>query len=211
MSACGSRASARLSPLVLSSLVWLVAAPARAQDAGQCPVGGFDICFPNVSAGAPGAACEPEVPDASPAAVLERSVVSACLADVCGSKGNEPEPGFFSFCCAAGGSVQYDDFCVLVTQTACPDVATSCADRCPPLALLTGGITLAAPPEACLADYPPAIASVCQADPFCCSTSWDVLCSSAAVAAGAPVASLISVPPVSVAPSVSVPSVAVAP
>jgi hypothetical protein len=157
-----------------------VVLPLRAQDAGLCPVGGFDICFPNVSAGAPASACDPA--DAGAADV------SACLADICGGKANEPEPGFFSFCCAQGGAVQYDDFCVLVAQTACPAVATQCAGRCPPLDLLTAGITLAAPPEACLATYPAAIASVCAADPFCCSTSWDVLCSSAALDANAALA-----------------------
>jgi hypothetical protein len=184
----------------------LLAVPARAQDAGICPATGFDICFPNIATAAPSVACEPV--DAGTADV------NACLADVCSGKANEPEPGFFSFCCAQGGAVQYDDFCVLVTQTACPAVATLCAGRCPPVELLTSGITLAAPPEACLADYPAAITSVCSEDPFCCSTSWDVLCSSAAVAAGAPLAVVaapsVAAPSVAVAPNVA-PSVAVAP
>jgi hypothetical protein len=173
----GARRAVARASLILGGLVLAlaVAAPGRAQDAGLCPVGGFDICFPNVSAGAPSAACDPA--DAGAAEV------SSCLASICSGKATEPEPGFFSFCCAQGGAVQYDDFCVLVAQTSCPSVATLCAGRCPPLELLTGTLTLAAPPAACLAEYPSFISSVCADDPFCCSTSWDVLCAGAALAA----------------------------
>lgn len=195
--ACGKQRAARAgvaASLLLGAL--LLSRSAAAQDAGVCAASGFDICFPSVTAAAPSLACA--------SADAGAAEVDACLANVCGGKANEPEPGFFSFCCAQGGAVEYDDFCVLVTQTACPDVAALCAGRCPAVELLTGGITLAAPPEACLADYPAAIISVCTADPFCCSTSWDVLCSSAAVAAGAPLAAAVA-PSLALAPSAASP------
>lgn len=140
-----------------------------------CPVGGFDVCFPNLDAGAPSAAC-----DAADAAA---PAIDACLGNICGGVANEPQPGFFSYCCAAGGSVRYDDFCAFVVQSTCPAVATECADRCPPLALLTGSVALAPPPEACLPSYPTFINEVCDADPFCCTTSWDVICAGAALEA----------------------------
>jgi hypothetical protein len=151
-----------------------VAVPAAAQQS-LCPAGGFDICFPELDAGAPNASCDPEEDDAA--------AISACLGGICSSVAVEPEPGFFSYCCAQGGSVRYDDFCVFVVQTACSAVADHCIDRCPPLELLVGSVPLAPPPAACIADYPPFISAVCNADPFCCTTSWDVICASAALAA----------------------------
>jgi hypothetical protein len=148
-----------------------LALPSRAQDA--CGAG-FDICFPNLDAGAP-SACVAAEDDTDAAAI------AACFADLCTSEVNEPEPGFFSYCCAAGGSVRYDDFCVLVVQTACPAVADACSDRCPPVELLTGTVPLAPPPAACIPSYPEFIADVCAADPFCCTTSWDELCAASAL------------------------------
>jgi hypothetical protein len=152
-----------------------VALPGGAQET-LCPAGGFDICFPEFDAGAPNAACDPGEEGAA--------AITACLGSVCRSAAAEPEPGFFSYCCARGGSVRYDDFCVFVVQSACSAVAAHCIDRCPPVdLLLSGTVPLAPPPEACLDDYPPFIESVCGADPFCCTTSWDVICASAALEA----------------------------
>ena len=190
--------------LVLMSGLALIAAltstpDSRAQDAGTlCPADGFDICFPNLSAGAPAAACSATEEDAAD--------ITACFTNVCSPTAVEPEPGFFSYCCAAGGSIKYDDFCVLVVQSACPAVATHCADRCPPLALLTSTVPLAPPPPACLPSYPAAIAAVCQSDPFCCTTSWDEICASAAVAAG--IVPAAPVTPDALAPAVSASTVA---
>jgi hypothetical protein len=147
---------------------------ARAQEAGAlCPAAGFDVCFPELDAGAPNAAC-----DASAGGAAD---VTACLSNVCSGEAAEPEPGFFSYCCAQGGSVRYDDFCVFVVQTACPAVAEHCADRCPPLDLLTGTVPLAPPPAACISTYPAFIGAVCTSDPFCCSTSWDEICAASAL------------------------------
>jgi hypothetical protein len=147
----------------------VVAVPVRAQDAGTlCPASGFDLCFPNLDAGAPNAACDATAEGAA--------VVGECLSEVCSAETAEPVPGFFNYCCAQGGSVRYDDFCVFVVQSACLPVADHCADRCPPLELLTGTVPLAPPPEACLASYPSFIRSVCSSDPFCCNTSWDEIC-----------------------------------
>lgn len=152
------------------------AGPSFAQDGGApCPADGFDVCFPNLEAGVPGAACGAAEPDAG--------AVTACVAGLCGSAAAEPEPGFFGYCCADGGSARYDEFCVLVVQTACPAVAEQCIDRCPPLELLTGTVSLAPPPSACVGGYPSFIASVCEADPFCCTTSWDAICAAAAIEA----------------------------
>ena len=190
--------------LVLMSGLALIAAltstpDSRAQDAGTlCPADGFDICFPNLSAGAPAAACSATEEDAAD--------ITACFTNVCSPPAVEPAPGFFSYCCAAGGSIKYDDFCVFVVQTACPAVATHCADRCPPLALLTSTVPLAPPPPACLPSYPAAIAAVCQSDPFCCTTSWDEICASAAVAAG--IVPAAPVTPDALAPAVSASTVA---
>lgn len=141
-----------------------------------CPAAGFDVCFPNLQAGAPSAACSATDPGAP--------VVTECLSRVCRSAATEPEPGFFSYCCAAGGSVEYDDFCVFALQSECPAVATHCEDRCPPLPLLIGTVTLAPPPPACIPTYPAFVAAVCAQDEFCCSTSWDGICAQAALAAG---------------------------
>jgi hypothetical protein len=152
-----------------------VALPSRAQDATAACGGAFDVCFPNLDAGAPSAACGVEAADAA--------AVTACLEGICGSEATEPEPGFFGYCCAQGGSVRYDDFCVLVVQTACPTVAAQCADRCPPVELLTGTVPLAPPPSACIPSYPAFIAEVCTTDPFCCTTSWDEICAAGALAA----------------------------
>jgi len=149
-----------------------LAVPSHAQDASSCSTG-FDICFPNLDAGAP-STCSAEDDDA------DGPAIAACFADLCSSEVNEPEPGFFSYCCAAGGSVRYDDFCVLVVQTACPAVAEHCADRCPPVELLTGEVPLAPPPAECIPSYPAFIAEVCATDPFCCTTSWDTLCAASA-------------------------------
>jgi hypothetical protein len=147
---------------------------ASAQESSTlCPASGFDVCFPELDAGAPNAACDASSEDAVD--------VTACLGNVCSGEASEPEPGFFSYCCAQGGSVRYDDFCVFVVQTACPAVADHCADRCPPLALLTGTVPLAPPPQACIATYPAFIDAVCKSDPFCCTTSWDEICAAAAV------------------------------
>ena len=175
---------ARRAPLGLLSLCTLglavVSPPSYAQSAGTlCPAGGFDVCFPNLKAGAPNAACTAGEPGAR--------AITACLRSVCQSAAAEPEPGFFSYCCARGGSVRYDDFCVFVVQSECPAIAEQCVDRCPPVGLLTGTITLAPPPAACLEGYPEFIAGVCEADPFCCTTSWDSVCAEAAVAASAEV------------------------
>jgi hypothetical protein len=195
--------------LVLTSGLALVAAlsstvDSRAQDGGSlCPASGFDICFPNLSAGAPAAACSATEEDAAD--------ISACFASVCSPTAVEPEPGFFSYCCAAGGSVKYDDFCVFVVQTACPTVATHCADRCPPLALLTGTVPLAPPPAACLPDYPAAISAVCQSDPFCCTTSWDEICATAALAAGVVPADPVTPAALPVTPAVISPTVPASP
>ena len=150
--------------------------PSHAQSAGAlCPAGGFDVCFPNLEAGAPNAACR--------AAEEDARAITACLGRVCQSAAAEPEPGFFSYCCARGGSVRYDDFCVFVVQSECAAVADHCVDRCPPVELLTGTVTLAPPPAECIEGYPEFIAEVCEADPFCCSTSWDSVCAEGAVAA----------------------------
>jgi hypothetical protein len=143
--------------------------------AAACAAGGIDVCFPNLTSGAPNLACSPTEEGAG--------VVTECLARVCRSAAAEPEPGFFSYCCARGGSVQYDDFCAFAVQSACPAVAEHCADRCPPVQLLTGTVTLAPPLPACIATYPAFIARVCAQDEFCCSTSWDALCAQAAVSA----------------------------
>ncbi|MEO8177991.1 MAG: hypothetical protein ABI895_04070 [Deltaproteobacteria bacterium] len=154
--------------------------PSYAQSAGTlCPAGGFDVCFPNLEAGAPNAACT--------AGEAGARAITACLRSVCQSAAAEPEPGFFSYCCARGGSVRYDDFCVFVVQSECAAVAEHCVNRCPPVELLTGTVTLAPPPAACIEGYPEFIAEVCEADPFCCSTSWDSICGEAAVAASASV------------------------
>lgn len=143
--------------------------------AAACAAGGIDVCFPNLTSGAPNAACSTTEEGAG--------VVTECLARVCRSAAAEPEPGFFSYCCARGGSVQYDDFCAFVVQSECPAVAEHCADRCPPVQLLTGTVTLAPPLPACIATYPAFIARVCAQDEFCCSTSWDAICAQAAVSA----------------------------
>lgn len=153
-------------------VVGAVALPGRAQDA-SCNEG-FDICFPNLDAGAPNSC-------SAPAGDADALAIAACFADLCTAEANEPEPGFFGYCCAQGGSVRYDDFCVLVVQTSCPAVAEHCADRCPPVELLTGTVPLAPPPSSCIADYPPFIADVCGTDPFCCTTSWDEICAASAL------------------------------
>ncbi|HWO08989.1 MAG TPA: hypothetical protein VNN80_05900 [Polyangiaceae bacterium] len=163
---------ARAGGLTLACVL-AVALPGRAQVA--C-VGEFDVCFPNLDAGAPSDACGAADP-------ADAAAVGACLENICGSEANEPQAGFFGYCCAQGGSVRYDDFCVLVVQTACPAVAEQCADRCPPLELLTGTVPLAPPPSACIAGYPAFIAEVCASDPFCCTTSWDEICAAGALAA----------------------------
>lgn len=174
----------------LALLTAVIAGPSHAQDAQSCSagsdiggsdiggsdVGGFDICFPNLDAGAPSTCVAAEGDADGPA-------IAACFADLCSSQATEPQPGFFGYCCAGGGSVRYDDFCVLVVQTACPAVAEHCADRCPPVELLTGTVPLAPPPAACVPSYPPFIAEVCATDPFCCNTSWDELCAASAVEA----------------------------
>lgn len=153
------------------------APPSQAQSAvTTCPAAGFDVCFPNLQSGAPSVACSATEPGAA--------AVSECLSRVCSSAATEPEAGFFSYCCAAGGSVEYDDFCVFALQTACPAVAAQCEDRCPPLPLLIGTVTLAPPPAACIPTYPAFVARVCALDEFCCSTSWDAICAQAALAAG---------------------------
>jgi hypothetical protein len=141
-----------------------------------CPAGGFDICFPNLGAGAPNAACNATEEDAAD--------ITACLRRVCRNAATEPEPGFFGYCCAQGGSVRYDDFCVLAVQSECTAVADHCVDRCPPVRLLTGTVTLGPPPAACFDAYPAFIANVCDNDPFCCSTSWDSICAEEALSAG---------------------------
>jgi hypothetical protein len=154
------------------ALAW----PSLAQEVGAaaaCPARGFDVCFPDLDAGAPSAACDGSADDAAD--------ITACLSRVCGGEATEPEPGFFSYCCAQGGSVRYDDFCVFVVQTACTDVADHCVDRCPPLELLTGTVPLAPPPAACIPTYPSFIAEVCSSDPFCCTTSWDEICAASAL------------------------------
>jgi hypothetical protein len=164
--------------LGLGTAATVLSPPSYAQSAGTlCPAGGFDVCFPNLEAGAPSAACT--------AAEEDARAITACLRSVCQSAAAEPEPGFFSYCCARGGSVRYDDFCVFVVQSECPAVAEHCVDRCPPVELLTGAVTLAPPPAACIEGYPESIAGVCKTDPFCCSTSWDSICSEEAFAAGA--------------------------
>lgn len=153
-----------------------LATPSHAQAlATLCPRGGFDICFPNLEAGAPAAACSASEADAGD--------ISGCLGQVCSGVAAEPEPGFFSYCCAQGGSVKYDDFCVFVVESACGAVADHCVDRCPPLALLLGAATLAPPPAVCIGSYPSFIAEVCSADKFCCTTSWDSLCAGEALEA----------------------------
>jgi hypothetical protein len=158
--------------LLVAGLVTVL--PTHAQEAGPaCPAGGFDVCFPDLDAGAPSAACSATEADAAE--------ITACLGNVCSSEAAEPEPGFFSYCCAQGGSLKYDDFCVFVVQSSCPAVAAHCADRCPPLGLLIGTVPLAPPPAACIGTYPPFIQAVCAADPFCCNTSWDELCETAAL------------------------------
>jgi len=152
------------------------ASPSQAQVAGAvCPAAGFDVCFPNVDAGAPNAACSATEPGAAD--------VTACLGRICRGVASEPEPGFFAYCCAKGGSSRFDDFCVFVAQSECAAVAEQCADRCPPLGLLTGTVTLAPPPAACLDAYPPFVARVCASDSFCCTTSWDSICADEAIAA----------------------------
>jgi hypothetical protein len=169
-------ALARACQLAFFAAGLAVALPIGAQQAGaQCPAAGFDVCFPNLTAGAPNAACNPAEPDAA--------AITACLGSVCGGAAREPEPGFFGYCCAQGGSVRYDDFCVFVVQSSCDAVADHCVDSCPPLALLIGSVPLAPPPAACIGGYPPFIAAVCAADPFCCTTSWDVICATAALEA----------------------------
>jgi hypothetical protein len=156
---------------------WAVAILSSAQAAETlCPPGGFDICFPDLEAGAPNAACDAQEEDAA--------AITACLGSICSGVASEPEPGFFGYCCAQGGSRRYDDFCVFVVQSACSAVADHCADRCPPLELLLGTVTLAPPPASCIEDYPPFIASVCDSDPFCCTTSWDAICAGEALEAG---------------------------
>jgi hypothetical protein len=153
-----------------------VFAPAsQAQSAATCPAGGFDVCFPNLEAGAPNAACTSTEEDAT--------AITSCLRRVCRSRAAEPEPGFFDYCCARAGSVQYDDFCVFVVQSECPAVAEHCVDRCPPLQLLIGTVTIAPPPAACISTYPAFIATLCELDPFCCSTSWDSICTEEALVA----------------------------
>jgi hypothetical protein len=162
--------------LGLGMAATVVSPPSYAQSAGTlCPADGFDVCFPNLEAGAPNAACT--------AGEEGARAITACLRSVCQSAAAEPEPGFFSYCCARGGSVHYDDFCVFVVQSECAAVAEHCVDRCPPVELLTGTVTLAPPPAACIEGYPESIAEVCKADPFCCSTSWDSICGEEAVAA----------------------------
>lgn len=180
---------ARASGLALFAIGLSAAVPARAQDAGSlCPAGGFDICFPNVDAAAPSAACTPEGLDeldseAAAAAELDASIASECLGSICSGEADEPQPGFFSHCCAVAGAERYDDFCVFVVQMACPAVGEQCAGRCPPLELLLGTVPLAPPTEACLEEYPSFIGEVCALDPFCCTTSWDVLCAESALQA----------------------------
>jgi hypothetical protein len=160
------------------ALAWPSLAQEVPPQAAACPAGGFDVCFPDLDAGAPSTSC-----DASGDITAEAATaITACLSNVCGGEASEPEPGFFSYCCAQGGSVRYDDFCVFVVQTACTEVATHCADRCPPLELLTGTGPLAPPPAACVATYPSFIAEVCTSDPFCCTTSWDEICAASALA-----------------------------
>lgn len=179
--------STALGAFSLAGLAVLLAGTALAPSshaqsaAATCPAGGFDVCFPNLQAGAPRLAC-----GAAGSAATEpgAAVVSECLTRVCSSAATEPEAGFFSYCCAAGGSVEYDDFCVFVLQTECPAVAAQCEDRCPPLPLLIGTVTLAPPPPACIPTYPAFVARVCALDEFCCSTSWDAICAEAALAAG---------------------------
>jgi hypothetical protein len=174
------KSTSRSSFLFVSALVAAGVVTASAGDAQElgplCPPEGFDICFPNLDAGAPNAACDASEENASD--------ITACLGSVCGGVKLEPEPGFFAYCCAGGGSKRYDDFCVFVVQDACPKIADHCEDRCPPLELLLGTVSLAPPSEACLEDYPPFIAAVCDADPFCCSTSWDAICAGKAIELG---------------------------
>jgi hypothetical protein len=168
-----------------------LAAPTRAQ-ALEAPCGGsgFDICFPDLDTGAPSKACAVSSSSGASASIASQSAaardaatITACLGRVCRDAASEPSPGFFEYCCARGGSQRYDDYCVWVVQTTCSGVADLCAERCPPLELLTGTVTLAPPPSACFASYPPFIASVCAADPFCCATSWDSICAEEALAA----------------------------
>lgn len=157
-----------------------------------CPEGGFDICFPNLEIAAPSKVCAVPADGvaSSSAAARDAATATVCLGKVCRSAANEPAPGFFEYCCARGGAQKYDDFCVWVVQEACSAVADLCAERCPSLELLTGTVTLAPPPAACLADYPPFIAGVCGLDPFCCATSWDGICAEEALAAS-PLAGLL--------------------
>lgn len=170
--------------------------------AAACTAGGFDVCFPNLTSGAPNAACTPT--EAGSAAV------TACLGLVCRSAATEPEPGFFSYCCSRGGSVQYDEFCAFVVQSECAAVATHCASRCPPVQLLIGTVTLAPPTAACIATYPAFISAVCAQDAFCCSTSWDAICAQAALAAGgSALATAASVPSSAAITGVITPSTAV--
>ncbi|MEY4546052.1 MAG: hypothetical protein RL685_2247 [Pseudomonadota bacterium] len=179
--------------------------------AAACAAGGIDVCFPTLTSGAPNAACSATEEGAG--------VVTECLAQVCRSAAAEPEPGFFAYCCARGGSVQYDDFCAFAVQSACPAVAEHCADRCPPVQLLTGTVTLAPPLPACIATYPAFIARVCAQDEFCCSTSWDAICAQAAVsarsaalfAAGSAVLSTVVATPAAALPPAALPPAALPP
>jgi hypothetical protein len=164
-----------MSGIVMGGVVMGGVVPARGAEA-LCPADGFDICFPDVDDGAPNAACDTSEDDAAD--------ITACLGSVCSGQANEPEPGFFAYCCAQGGSARFDDFCVFVVQASCSGIADHCEDRCPPLELLLGTVTLAPPPEACLDDYPSFIAGVCAADPFCCTTSWDAICANEAIELG---------------------------
>jgi hypothetical protein len=168
---------ARRTGLGLFAAALGAAAPGFAQvDAGfpadgsaPCPAGDFDICFPDLSMGAPNATCDGPADGGA-------AVANDCLSRVCAGAGTEPQPGFFEHCCALGGSERYDDFCVYVVQSECSAVADLCLDRCPPLALLTGTVPMAPLPVACLADYPAFVTRVCEMDPFCCTTSWDSIC-----------------------------------
>jgi hypothetical protein len=199
-----ARGVVRATALGLLGAAWCAAAPSFAQvdagapaDAGSfggagalgdasplvdalvpCPAAGFDLCFPDLSRGAPSATCD------APRDAGAR-VVDDCLGGVCGGVETEPVPGFFEYCCALGGSERYDDFCAFVVQMECSAVAQLCVGRCPPLPLLTGTVPIAPPPPACLADYPRFVTRVCQMDPFCCSTSWDSICAAEALEAEA--------------------------
>jgi hypothetical protein len=178
-SAIGKRtaSSSFLFAVALIAAGVVAASEGNAQDLETlCPPDGFDVCFPNLDSGAPNAACDESEDSASD--------ISACLGSICSGEELEPEPGFFAYCCAQGGSERYDDFCVFVVQDACPTIADHCEGRCPPLELLLGTVALAPPPAACLEDYPDFIAAVCNQDPFCCTTSWDAICAGEAIEAG---------------------------